>query len=333
MTDTKAGMGGAPKKDTPPIVVSDVAARVASGGTTNPNSGATPASPSGSTPIANRAMSLGDILVANGYLQRADLNGILELQKNKGLPFGEAAMALNLLRKSDLDFALSKQFDYAYLSEEDESLSPQLVAAYQPFSSIGENLRALRSQLMLRWFTGQPQHRIMTVVSAAQGDGRSFLAANLAIVFAQQGQRTLLIDGDLRAKPESGQQALFQLDRSSGLSGILAGRGGMEQCKAVPSLPGLGVLPAGAVPPNPQELLGRAIFGKLLAKAAHTFDVVLIDTPSGSDYADAEIISARAGAAMMVARKNQSLLQQTTSFANRLQMSGVTLVGSVLNDA
>ena len=289
--------------------------------------------PPGANPVANHSMSLGDILVANGYLQPADLNGILELQKNKGLPFGEAAMALNLLRKSDLDFALSKQFDYAYLSEEDDSLSPQLVAAYQPFSSIGENLRALRSQLMLRWFTGQPQHRILTVVSAAQGDGRSFLAANLAIVFAQQGQRTLLIDGDLRAKPENGQQALFQLDRSSGLSGILAGRGGMEQCKAVPSLPGLGVLPAGAVPPNPQELLGRAIFGKLLTKAASTFDVVLIDTPSGSDYADAEIISARAGAAMMVARKDQSLLQQTTSFANRLQISGVTLVGSVLNDA
>ena len=289
--------------------------------------------PNAAAPQANNAKSLGDILVANGDLQPDDLNGILELQKRKGIPFGEAAISLNLLSKSDIDFALSKQFDYAYLSEEDDSLSPQLVAAYQPFSRVGENLRALRSQLMLRWFTGEPHHRILTVVSPAKGDGRSFLAANLAVVFAQQGQRTLLIDADLRAKPESGQQALFQLERSGGLSGILAGRGGMEQCKAVPSLPGLGVLPAGAVPPNPQELLGRAIFGKLLAKAASMFDVVLIDTPSGNDYADAEIISARAGAAIMVARNDQSLLQQTTSFANRLQVSGVTLVGSVLNDA
>jgi receptor protein-tyrosine kinase len=171
------------------------------------------------------------------------------------------------------------------------------------------------------------------VVSPAQGDGRSFLTANLAVVFAQQGQRTLIIDADLRANAERGQQALFHLERSAGLSGILAGRGGMEQIKPVPGLPGLGVLPAGAVPPNPQELLGRTVFSKLLLKAANVFDVVLIDTPSGGDYADAEIIASRTGAAIMVARNNQSLVPHTTALAKRLQESSVTMVGSVLNDA
>jgi receptor protein-tyrosine kinase len=277
--------------------------------------------------------SIGDILVATGALQPQDLAQILVAQKRDKIPFGEAAIALKLLSKDDIDFALSKQFDYAYLDAEDGSLSPQLIAAYKPFSRVGENLRALRSQLMLRWFNGEVGRKVLSVVSPGQGDGRSFVAANLAIVFAQQGQRTLLIDADLRAKPESSQQALFQLDRSPGLSSILAGRGGLELGKLVPGLPGLGVLTAGAVPPNPQELLGRAVFGRLLLQATDMFDVILVDTPSGGDFADAEIIAARAGAALMVARKNQSLVPQAATFGRRLQESGVALVGAVLNDA
>jgi protein-tyrosine kinase len=159
------------------------------------------------------------------------------------------------------------------------------------------------------------------------------MAANLAIVFAHQGQRTLLIDGDLRAEPGRSQQALFQLDKGVGLSGILAGRATLEVAQAVPALPGLTVLTAGAQPPNPQELLGRSSFAQLLGAASAQFDVILIDTPSGGDYADGEIIAARAGAALMVARRNQSLVPHTKELGVRLQESGVALVGAVLNDA
>ena len=287
------------------------------------------------TPIVAQgaARSIGDILVATGRLSPADLQKILESQKRDKLPFGEAAIALKALTKDDIDFALSKQFDYAYLSPQDSSVSPQLVAAYKPFSRVGENLRAVRSQLMLRWFNGATMHKVLAVVSPGTGDGRSFIAANLAVVFAQQGQRTLLIDADLRAQPDSGQQALFKLGRSAGLSGILADRAGIEVAQLVPGLPGLAVLPAGAVPPNPQELLGRPAFGQLLLAATAQFDVVLIDTPAGSSYADAEIIAARAGAAIVVARANQSLVPQATQLCKRLQDGGVALVGSVLNDA
>jgi receptor protein-tyrosine kinase len=279
------------------------------------------------------ARSIGDILVDTGRLSPDDLQKILESQKRDKLPFGEAAIALKKLTKDDIDFALSKQFDYAYLSPQDSSVSPQLVAAYKPFSRVGENLRAVRSQLMLRWLNGGNLQKVLAVVSPGAGDGRSFVAANLAVVFAQQGQRTLLIDGDLRAKPDAGQQALFKLGRSSGLSGILADRAGLEAAQLVPGLPGLAVLPAGAVPPNPQELLGRPAFGQLLLAATDQFDVVLIDTPAGSNYADAEIIAARAGAAIVVARANQSLVPQATQLCKRLQDGGVALVGSVLNDA
>ena len=289
--------------------------------------------PSSGLVTTGNARSIGDILVANGRLSPEDSKRILERQKQDQVPFGEAAIALHVLTKADIDYALSKQFDYAYLSETDQSLSKALVAAYKPFSKVAENLRAVRSQLLLRWFNGEPMRKVLTIVSPGKHEGRSFVAANLAIVFAQQGQRTLLIDGDLRAKSDAGQHALFKLSRGAGLSGILADRASLEAAQLVPGLPNLAVLPAGAVPPNPQELLGRASFGQLLMTAAYEFDVILIDTPSGGDYADAEIIAARAGAALMVTRKNQSLVPSATQLARRLQDGGVALVGAVLNDA
>lgn len=277
--------------------------------------------------------SIGDILVAAGRLSDVDAGRIAEYQRQHQLQFGDAAIALNLLTKSDIDFALAGQFDYTYLTQQDTSLSPELVAAYKPFSMVSEDMRAVRSQLMLRWFNSDPLHKVIAVVSSGKGDGRSFIAANLAIVFAQQGQRTLLLDADLRAAPGTGQHALFKLGKSSGLSGILAGRASLDSAAlTVPSLTGLTVLPSGVMPPNPQELLGRPEFGQTLGSAVQQFDVVIIDTPAVGDFADAEIIAARAGAALIVARTNQSLLPNVVVLSHRLQEGGVTLVGSVLND-
>ena len=283
--------------------------------------------------LTGASHSMGDILVAAGRLSPDDLERVLESQRRDKVPFGEAALALRVLTRHDIDFALGKQFNYAYLVEGDSSLSPKLVAAFKPFSRIGENLRAVRSQLMMRWFNGDPLRKVLAITSPSSGDGRSFIAANLAIVFSQQGERTLLIDANLRAKPEAGLHALFKLDRGMGLSNVLAERAGLEVAQAVPGLPGLAVLTAGAVPPNPQELLGRSTFIDLLVRATTRFDVILIDTPAGNDYADAEIIASRVRAALMVARMNRTLVPQTTALARRMQDSGVAIVGSVLNDA
>ncbi|RFO95798.1 chain length determinant protein tyrosine kinase EpsG [Rhodoferax lacus] len=288
--------------------------------------------PNHSLPLGN-TRSIGDILIAAGRLKPEDLQRILDAQQIEKLSFGEAAIALNALSKADIDFALSKQFDYAYMVEGQDPFNPQLVAACKPFSRVSENLRAVRSQLMLRWFNSDALRKVMTVVSAGKGDGRSFIAANLAIVFAQQGQRTLLIDGDLRADAQHSQQALFNLEKGVGLSGILAGRATLDVAQPVAALPGLTVLTAGAQPPNPQELLGRTAFAQVLRDASLQFDVILIDTPSGGDYSDGEIIAARAGAALMVARRNETLVPEAKELGARLQDSGVALVGSVLNDA
>lgn len=282
-----------------------------------------------STPASLSTPAIGAILIDAGRLSAEGGEQILRLQKEAGLRFGDAALQLGLITEEDIRFALSRQFDYPYLQPSDTSLSHELVAAFKPFSHTVENLRVLRSQLMLRWFGNAPGHKALTILSPGSGDGCSFVAANLAVVFSQLGERTLLIDANLRTPR---QHQLFKLTGAAGLSDILAGRAGLEAVIRIPSLVGLSVLPAGAVPPNPQELLSRQTFNEILVTLGKNFDVILIDSSAATNFADAQTIAARTGSAIMVARKNQSSLPAMSRIARSLEDSGVTLVGTVLND-
>ncbi len=288
----------------------------------------------GEIPIYGKAQavgsgsSIGAILIETGRLSVENAERILRLQIEEGKRFGDTAIELGLLTADDIRFALSRQFGNLYLSESDTSLSHQLVAAYKPFSPVVENMRALRNQLMLRWFNAETHHNALAIMSPGVGEGRSFVAANLAIVFSQLGQRTLLIDADLR-KPC--QHQLFKLGNNAGLSGMLAGRIGTDAIARVSSLPGLYILPGGAIPPNPQELLGRAGFVELLQSLIRDFDIVIIDTPAAKKYPEAQMIAAGA-AALMLALKNHSSVPDMLELTRNLQQTGTTLVGSVLND-
>lgn len=274
--------------------------------------------------------SIGAILVDSGRLSTESAERILKLQKAEGLRFGEAALKLGLLSESDIQHALSRQYGYPYLISGDGNVSEEVVAAFKPFSPVVEQMRALRSQLMLRWFDAEVGHKSLAVVSPGREDGRSFIAANLAVVFSQLGERTLLIDSDLR-NPK--QHELFKLSNKTGLSGVLAGRTELgETIKRIPGLVDLSVLPAGAIPPNPQELLSRPVFSALMATVAGQYDVVLVDTPSGEESADAVTIAARARGVIVVARKDYTAAPAVQNFASSLQQSGVVIIGSVLNN-
>ena len=283
------------------------------------------------TPLsrARRDRSIGAILSDASRLDAGAVESVLRAEKEKGLLFGEAGISLGLLKQDDIDFAMARQFDYPYLMAGDERISHDVVAAFKPFSPVVEQLRVLRSQLMLRWFNGEPGHKALAITSAGRGEGRSFIAANLAVVFSQLGERTLLIDADLR---HACQARLFTLENRAGLSSMLAGRAGREAIVRVAAMLDLSVLPAGVVPPNPQELLGRPAFAQLLQDLAEDFDVILIDTPAARDYADAQTLAARAGAALVLARKDLTSAPDLFQLARSVQQSGAELVGSVLND-
>jgi len=273
--------------------------------------------------------TIGAILVGAGALTCQGVERILELQREKGGRFGDAGKALGLLEQRDIDFALSRQFDYPYLRRGESRVSESVVAAYEPASPQVEALRALRSELMLHWFNEDAAHKSLAVVSEARGDGRSHIAANLAVVLSQLGGRTLLIDADLR---NASQHALFGLENRIGLSAVLAGRAGADAVRRVPELGNLSVLPAGVAPPNPQELLARPTFGVLLERLAEHVDFILIDTPPAAESADAQTVAARARSALFVLRKNHSRLWRVQAIAENVARARAAVLGAVLND-
>lgn len=277
---------------------------------------------------ANR--SIGAILMEAGRLKPDDAERILRLQKAEHLRFGDAALRLGLLVEADIQFALSHQFSYPYLAPGGERpLGEELLAAYQPFSPLVEQLRSVRSQLLLRWFDAIERRNTLAIVGPGPGDGRSYLAANLAVVFSQLGERTLLIDADLR-RPR--QHELFRVANGQGLSNVLAGRGQQEVVVPIASLSSLDLMPAGPVPPNPVELLTRPALVDLLERCRRDYEVVLIDTPAASLGADAGILAFRAGAALAVACSNRTRVGAFAAMVKSLSGDGVDVVGSVLND-
>lgn len=273
--------------------------------------------------------SIGATLIDAGRLKAEDAERILRVQREQGLRFGDAAIQLGLITQADIEFALSRQFDYPYLLRGQSAVSEELIAAYAPFTPQVEALRALRAQVMLRWFKTDPAHKALAIVSAERKEGRSFIAANLAVVFSQLGERTLLIDADMRNPCQHRQ---FGLDNRVGLSAMLSGRGGPEAIRRIPSLLDLSVLPAGAQPPNPSELLNRPLFSQLLQELATGFDVILLDTSSAGESADALTVSMWAGSALIVVRKNATRAWRVRGVADHALQNSCTLVGTVLND-
>lgn len=272
---------------------------------------------------------IGAILLEEGKLTPEGAAKIAELQRREGLKFGEAALRLGLVSEDDLCWAVAKLYDFPHLLPGSDNLSRELVAAYEPASQRAEELRALRTQLLVRWFNPGTRRPVLAVVSPHGGEGRSYVAANLAVTFSQLGERTLLIDADLRAPR---QHRIFNVPDKIGLAAALSGRGERGAAVPVPVLGGLSLLPAGALPPNPQELLSRTRFGALLKDMQTRFDVIIIDTPPAKVYADVQSVVYWAGSAVVLARKNHTRVADTNGVAQDLTDTGAHVVGTVINN-
>lgn len=269
--------------------------------------------------------SMGALLRDAGKLDDDDAERVLRVQQDLGLRFGEAAVRMGLVSEDDIEQALAQQFAYPYVRQGQAGLSPRLVAAYEPFSPQVEALRAIRSQLMLRWFARG--RRALAIAGVTPEDGASLFTANLALVFSQLGEQTLLVDANLR-NPR--QHDLFGLRARQGLSDILAGRGELDLVMPVPAFSDLSLLPAGTLPPNPQELLARVAFRKLHAQLETRYDVVLYDLPPFMAGADALAVAGRAGGVLLVACKGRTRIADISRMAGQMAEAGAEVVGSVV---
>jgi chain length determinant protein tyrosine kinase EpsG len=278
--------------------------------------------------LARHDRRIGGILAEQGRLGPREIEGIMKLQQLKGLRFGSAALRLGFVTETDLRRAVAKQYDLDHLLHEVESISSEIVVVREPSHIRAEQVRALRTQLMIRWSIAGPERRALAIASPGSGEGRSYLTANLAVAISQLGERTLLIDADLR-NPR--QHRIFSIPDQAGLSAVLSGRADPGAVVPVPGFGTLWLLPAGAPPPNPQELLSHQNLAALLQDLHGKFDVILFDTPPAKRYADAQSVAFRAGSALVVARKDYTRLDDAKSVIRDLGDTGARVVGTVIN--
>jgi chain length determinant protein tyrosine kinase EpsG len=272
---------------------------------------------------------IGEIIRSVRPLSDQQIEQVVAYQRERGVRFGEASVALGLTTDDDVLWALSQQFHYPYVPEERRQQNPELIVASDPFGEQAEVFRDLCNQIaMTAAEPGRPR-RAYAVVSPDSGDGKTFMAANLAAAFSQIGGRTVLVDADMRSPR---QHEIFGIEGASGLSSILAGRTELDVVHSVPSLPSMFVIPVGTVPPNPMELLQRPAFGLLMQELLSKFDHVVVDTPALSRGADARVIAARCGAAIAVGRKGATSMSAIGRLIDGLGAGRTQLIGVVLNE-
>ncbi len=193
-------------------------------------------------------------------------------------------------------------------------------------SITAEAYRSIRTSLYLG-VAGKA--RTILIASPMPGDGKSTTASNLAIAFAQAGDRTLLIDCDLR---EPVQHLIFETDGDFGLSNVMAGDVKLRDAVRPTRSPGLYILPCGPVPANPAELLSSKRFGRLIQALSKTFDRIIIDSSPLLRFSDTRILAASADVTVLVLRMNQSMRTLGVLAINGLQKIGANVVGAVAND-
>jgi succinoglycan biosynthesis transport protein ExoP len=202
-----------------------------------------------------------------------------------------------------------------------------LVTVYDAGSSQAEAYRTLRTNLIF----SQAVHtlRSLVVTSAAPGEGKTTTASNLAVSFAQQGMRVLIVDCDLR---RSRLHKMFGVPREPGITECVLGINDIEKAPLETSVTGLYVLPSGQLPPNPSELLGGERMRKTLASLSEAFDLIVLDTPPLLAASDAAILSTIADGVVLVVRAGVTEAEAGQQAMQQLMSVGARVVGAVLND-
>lgn len=270
-------------------------------------------------------VNIGKQLLDSGKITAIQAEKVLLLQKESNLRFGQAAIQLGFITEADIQYVLAHQFSYPYLPTGQSQIDERVLAAYLPFDPRVEALRSLRSQLLLRWI--ENGNKSIALTSYDAGVTADLLAANLAVVFSQLGEHTLLVDANLR-NPH--QHALFGQTNRIGLSDILANRAGLEAIQKVNELRDLSVLSAGTQAPNPQELLSKDTFSQLVSQLENIYDVVIYHTSPLINAMDAQLIAARAKGVLLVANRHSTPVKGLAMARDQLLSCGGEILGCVL---
>ncbi|MFC3039857.1 CpsD/CapB family tyrosine-protein kinase [Virgibacillus xinjiangensis] len=202
-----------------------------------------------------------------------------------------------------------------------------LITKLSPRSPISEQYRTVRTNLEFSSVDHKLQSLLVT--SAGPGEGKSMTTANLAVVYAQQGKRVLLIDADLR-KPTV--HYTFRLDNLKGLSNVLVGETSLQDAVGQSDVDNLDVMSCGPIPPNPSELLASNRMVRLLEEAKQAYDIVIFDTPPVLAVTDSQILATLVDGAVLVVRSKQTENDAALKAIDAISSVNAKVLGTVLND-
>ncbi|EPI00965.1 capsular exopolysaccharide family protein [Enterococcus faecalis 13-SD-W-01] len=217
----------------------------------------------------------------------------------------------------------------AHKQKTPQTQAVSLITLTNPSSPVAEQYRTIRTNIQFASPGGQ-QIKTIVVTSSGPGEGKSTTAANMAVVFAQSGQRVLLVDADLR-KPVL--YKTFKLTNISGLSTILSTAGNIADEVQKTPIENLSVLPSGPKPPNPSELLNSPRMNQLLAEAKDLYDVIIFDMPPVVAVTDAQIMASKTDGTLLVVREHTSRKESLTKAKELLDMAQAKVLGVVYNGA
>ncbi len=204
-----------------------------------------------------------------------------------------------------------------------------LVSLIDPSSPVAEQYRTIRTNIQ---FASSADQQVKTIVVTSSGpsEGKSLSSANLAAVFAQTGQKVLLVDADLR-KPTI--HKTFQLNNEAGLSTVLSTGVKAGETAQKTAVENLSILTSGPKPPNPSELLGSAKMNQIMEEARNIFDIVIFDMPPVVAVTDAQIMSSKADGTLLVVRENWTRKDALSKAKELLDLVQARVLGVIITVA
>lgn len=206
--------------------------------------------------------------------------------------------------------------------------SKELITILHPKSPIAESYRTLRTNINFSSF----DKRVKTIVvtSSKSGEGKSTVCGNLAVVMAENGCKTILIDCDQR---RSRLHSLFKVSNEKGLSDLLIGNAAFSEAVQETEIPNLSIITAGTNPPNPSELVSSHKMKNFIEELKETYDYVILDTPPVVIVTDAQLLATFADGCVLVVASAEVEKAQAIKAKELLEKVNARILGVVLNKA
>lgn len=201
----------------------------------------------------------------------------------------------------------------------------------RPTSAFSEEIKKVRTNL--KFSSINEDVKVMAITSSVPGEGKSFTTANLAVAFAQYGEKVILLDCDLR-KDRQKKNFNVTVKKSEGLSNLLINKEWKTEYKNYiknTKVENLSLIPSGSYPPNPSELLASERFDKLLEKLRKEYDVILLDCPPINGLNDTLVISSKADITVLVTKYKSTSIDLLDKSKKALEAIGAKIAGVVIN--